>query len=163
MNYHGEVIIEFARRTRANLEFVEAASAHQPVHEVTQLANSLLGLLVFPRERYLNQIPKTPLRQLEAEGWPAIRTTYGEVRANNLWQLTRLLRNSIAHCNVRFVADDDGAIAAVELWNRDGKGKKTWATEITIADLRSLVYRFIDLLESEARPMGQAATDGADE
>lgn len=51
MDYQKEVIIDFARRTRANLEFIECAEkCGESVFEVIRLANSLLGLLVFPRE-----------------------------------------------------------------------------------------------------------------
>lgn len=47
--------LEFARRTRLNLEFIEHAAAGDPtkVHVVTQLTLSLLGLVVFPKEKLL--------------------------------------------------------------------------------------------------------------
>lgn len=57
MEYHERFIIDFAKRTRANLEFIEQAKpSGDQVFEVTQLVNSLLGLLVFSRERYLREM-----------------------------------------------------------------------------------------------------------
>ncbi len=44
-----EVIQDFARRTRKNLEAIDRLHAEgRQVYEVTQLVNSTLGLLVFP-------------------------------------------------------------------------------------------------------------------
>lgn len=49
--------IEIARRTRKNLEFIKAEfdclGRDSGVHVVTQLVNSLLGMVVLPREQYL--------------------------------------------------------------------------------------------------------------
>ena len=85
MQYHEQFIIDFAKRTRANLEFIEAAEKDgQSVFEVTQLANSLLGLLIFPKERYMDSIPNTPLAELVSNGWPDIKTTYGQLQQDTL-------------------------------------------------------------------------------
>lgn len=46
--------LEFARRTQKNLNHIEVAfNSGEDVHLVTQLANSFLGLIVFPWERNL--------------------------------------------------------------------------------------------------------------
>ena len=154
MDYQKEFIIDFARRTRRNLEFIEAAEKQgEDVLEVTQLANSLLGLLVFPREHYMKTIPNTPLSKLVEQGWPDIRTTYGKLKKDTLRQLMRMLRNSIAHCNVEFLADADSQITGIKVWNiyEDKKGEtrtKTWEAELSIADLRSIAFKFIELENS---------------
>lgn len=49
---------EFAVRTRRNLLAIEKAkTASEPVHVVVQLTNSLLGLIVFPKEKELFKGP----------------------------------------------------------------------------------------------------------
>lgn len=54
------VIEDFADRTRTNLALVERYAANGgEAYEVTQLINSLLGLLVSPRERLPRRIPRT--------------------------------------------------------------------------------------------------------
>jgi hypothetical protein len=64
-----EAIRDFARRTRKNLAVIDQlhAEGHE-VYEVTQLVNSTLGLLVFPQQEYVAQIPSTPLAELERDG-----------------------------------------------------------------------------------------------
>ena len=57
-----EVVLDFALRTRKNLEAIEALQRLDAgVFEVTQQINSMLGLLVFPQQEYVESIPKTPL------------------------------------------------------------------------------------------------------
>jgi len=155
MDYHKEFIIDFARRTRANLEFIDAAQARgETIFEVTQLANSLLGLLVFPREHYMKRIPNTPLSDLVEQGWPDIKITHGRLKEETLKQLMRMLRNSIAHCNVEFVPGLDMQITGVRLWNTVWDkaaecNRKTWQAELSIADLRAIAFKFVELIEEE--------------
>jgi hypothetical protein len=61
--------LEFARRTRRNLEFIEMAKeTGEHVHVVTQLTISLLGLVVFPKERLLlDQAKAKTLAAMRAE------------------------------------------------------------------------------------------------
>lgn len=157
MDYHKEFIIDFARRTRANLEFIESASEQGAnVFEVTQLANSLLGLLVFPREHYMRRIPDTPLGQLVEQGWPDIKTTHGRLKQDTLKQLMRMLRNGITHCNVEFLAGPDMQITGLTIWNsvedrNTGHNRRTWQAELTIADLRDIAFQFIELIEADVR------------
>ena len=151
MDYQKQFIIDFAKRTRANLEFIEAAQSRgENVFEVTQLANSLLGLLVFPREHYMKSIPNTHLSELAEQGWPTIRTTHGKLKQNNLKQLMRMLRNSIAHCNVEFIADENSEIIGIKVWNKNDNGEKTWQAKLSIDDLRSIAFKFIELIEKDA-------------
>lgn len=160
MDYQKEFILDFARRTRANLEFIEAAEARgDRVFEVTQLANSLLGLLVFPREHYMDSIPNTPLSDLVEQGWPTVRTTLGQLPQETLRQLMRMLRNSIAHCNVEFVASEDSQIVGLKVWNNDKHGSMTWHAELSISDLRAIAFKFINLIENNS---SSEATDIAD-
>lgn len=148
MEYQEQFIVDFARRTRANLEFIERAGKDgASVFEVTQLANSLLGLLVFPKERYIQSIPHTPLSELAAQGWPSVRTTQGQLREETLYGLIDMLRNSIAHCNVEFFSGPDSAISGIKVWNKY-KGQISWKAELTIADLRSIAFKFVELIES---------------
>jgi hypothetical protein len=74
-----KLIRDFAVRTRANLTRIYDLAAledgkepeSRTVFEVTQLINSMLGLLVFPKEAY-EGIPSTPISDLEESGYPCI-------------------------------------------------------------------------------------------
>lgn len=70
----------FAHRTRKNLDYIERAyAAGDDVHVVTQLALSLLGLIVYPKERKLVERVKTlKLNELQAKGWPTWRIELGK-------------------------------------------------------------------------------------
>jgi len=70
----------FAERTRKNLEhIVSGFNAGEDVHVVTQLINSLLGLVVFLHERkFVESIARMRLDELGRRGWPRIVVTKGE-------------------------------------------------------------------------------------
>lgn len=70
MDYQN-VVEEFARRTRTNLELLRKLSTSEPdAYEVTALVNSMLGLLVFPQQKDMNSIAETPVDELKQLGWP---------------------------------------------------------------------------------------------
>ena len=105
--------------------------------EVTQLINSMLGLLVFPQQKYVESIPKTPLEKLREDGWPIPRVTGEFQEATDLNQLIRYLRNAVAHFNIKFVGDGENNIKVLRVWNmapmrgQDGKiaEEKNWEAE----------------------------------
>lgn len=77
MDYE-DLVADFAERTRSNLDVLQKAQASgERVYEVTALVNSLLGLLVFPQQRFVELIPETPIAELRAQGWP-VPTVDGE-------------------------------------------------------------------------------------
>ena len=155
------LMLDFARRTQKNLEFVEqyvAAHASEPdveLYEVTQLINSLLGLLVFPQQSFYSKIPPISLDDLRAAGWPEIKMA-GQLRNNDLLGLLSYLRNAVTHCNIEFETRD-GRVCGVRLWNVPFEfsrcnreiqfSEADWKASLSIEDLRKMVYRFIALLE----------------
>ena len=162
MNYT-DVIRDFALRTRKNLEAIDVLAAnHGKVFEITQLINSLLGLLVFPQQKYVDSIPKTPLTELERTGWPIPRVRGKFEQVQDLNQLIRYLRNAVAHFNIVFIDDTNNNIALLRVWNmvpvrgedgkvqrgKDGKliEQKNWEAELGVKELRGIADRFIDLL-----------------
>ncbi len=147
MNYE-DVIADFATRTKKNLELIRRLQAEDPeseIYEVTQLVNSMLGLLVFPKERYFKEIPETSLAELEAQGWPIPKMRGDFKNPETLRQLIRLLRNSIAHFNLEFVVNERQQISGLILCNMQ-RGKKTWEAELSLGDLEGITERFIELL-----------------
>ncbi len=151
MNYQ-DLITDFAKRTLANLDLVQrAADEGRPdAYEVTQLWNSLLGLIVAPRERDVRRLPKTQLAQLYAIGWPVI-TTAGKLESETLRGLVGTLRHAIAHFNVEFHANGDGEIQQVSLWNEltDDEGHPLpdhphrWDGRLDIAQLEQLARKIV--------------------
>lgn len=145
MNY-SNVIREFAERTRLNLDYIEQAlDQGVEVYETTQLVNSLLGLLVFPQQRFIDDIPETPLAELREAGWPDIQVSGDLSRHKNLNELMRYLRNAIAHFNIQFIADSSNNLHSMKIWN-SFKGRKTWETVLTFDEIRIIVYKFTNLI-----------------
>ncbi len=143
-----ELIKEFARRTRLNLEFIEQY-ARQPgyeVFEITQLVNSALGLLLLPKEKLYDNIPETALFQLEKEGWPTIRPTGGE--SLTLKELVRHLRNAFAHTHFEYYSNSANEIDYLIIWDKAPQSKhKNWELQLSVKDLRLLMLRFAEKIE----------------
>lgn len=158
MTAYQNVVRDFIARTRRNLELVrehaEAEGAHsvadgeRRAFEVTQLVNSMLGLLVFPQQRYFNAIPHTPLEELVANGWPRVRAVDGFPDVEDLHDLMRYLRNAVTHFNIEFT-EQSGKISGVRVWNTKPNGVKNWKTELSMQDLESITERFCDLLDEQ--------------
>ena len=150
MDYH-DVVRDFAERTKKNLHTIERLRAEgEEVYESTQLINSMLGLLVFPREEFIHRIPETPFAELVRNGWPAPKVRDGFRQATDLRQLVRYMRNAIAHFNMVFLADEERKITGVRLWNTR-QGQRDWEAELTLEDLREIADRFIQLLVEDKR------------
>jgi hypothetical protein len=146
-----DLVRDFAARTRRNLEFINQhhSDSEAEVYEVTQLINSLLGLLVFPQQRFIDQIPAIPLKELEAQGWPRIRTSPNYPECQDLKKLVRYLRNAVTHFNVEFIPNTRGQIHGLKVWNKDPKTSKiTWEAELSLDELRAIVRLFMQQLES---------------
>jgi hypothetical protein len=140
----------FARHTRVNLEYIEAArQAQEDVHLVTQLANSLLGLVVFLCERnFVEHIKDVTLADLYNKGWPRINIVKGDCQT--LGGLIRRLRNAAAHGRIKFSSDSQKLVEVV-IEVEDRKGRQSvpdWCARMTAEDLRTFCLKFTELLEN---------------
>lgn len=158
---YDNVIYDFINRTRANLRLIEEHSAKAPqsddegliegndkeakAFEVTQLVNSLLGLVVFPQQHYRDQIPEEPLSKLEAMGWPKplVKGKFPD-DLNNPADLMRYVRNSIAHFNIEFTSSNNQTIDGIRVWNNRNQ-VENWSVFLRIEELKVLVNKFVDL------------------
>lgn len=158
MNYQN-IVVDFVYRTRKNLEYIDE-HINDPsvkIFETTQLINSMLGLLIFPEQRYFNNIPEISLKELLEQGWPRIEPTKRVkgspdfVDCSNLKDLMKCLRNSIAHFNIKFLANEKDEIIGLRIWNIDLRKKTkpiTWEADLSLYDLRLITFKFIELMES---------------
>lgn len=145
-----ELVKEFGERTLSNLDFVQRHAGRSDVYEITQLWNSLSGLLVLPYEHEVNAIQAT-LTEAAGLGWPELSETLplddAQSASTDLADQIRRLRNAVSHYNVEFLSDR-GSIIGVKVWNHQlpprGSGKSqrempiNWRTEISIAQLDQL-------------------------
>jgi hypothetical protein len=147
------LVRDFAHRTHENLDTLRNFQKAQPdiqVYEVTQLINSMLGLLVFPQQRYFKNIPETALNELVIQGWPIPKIEGNYPQVKNLRKLVGYLRNAITHCNIEFLSDDGVQISGLRVWNTGSRNDKTtWKASLTIADIEKITDNFIQLLLEE--------------
>lgn len=149
-----DLVRDFAKRTLHNLDVVkQSRDRGEEAYEVTQLINSMLGLIVLPKERYYDSIPETPIEELRSQGWPEPLLGGAFNTPANLREVLRMLRNSIAHFNVDFI-NYDGQISGVRLSNKN-RGQITWTATLSLADLEDITRRFIDLILIHERSAGQ--------
>lgn len=139
MEYNDDLISDFAARTLRNLDFVQerVRSGDKGLYDVTQLWNSLLGLIVLALETDKSRIPATPMAELESQGWP--RLTAGGRDGESLPDLVKNLRNAVAHANVRFVAGSDRQVGSVRMWNEYPPGNVRWKGRATVDELDRFV------------------------
>jgi hypothetical protein len=151
MDYHS-LVEDFARRTRSNLEALQSLRrSGVEVYEVTALVNSMLGLLVFPQQSYVDCLPEVLLEELASEGWPIPQVQGGYPQVANLRELVRYLRNAVSHFNVEFYSDNAGQLAGLTMWNTAPRSKKvTWKVRLTVNELEGIAMRFVALLLNES-------------
>ena len=145
---YDDLVKDFAVRTKHNMAvLMECQEQGVEVFEVTQLINSCLGLLVLPRERYMHEIPKIPIKELEEDGWPIPKVTPKSSQVKNLNELISYLRHAIAHGNIEFQGGNNNKIFAIKVWNKkNGKDPKNWEAILGLKELRGLLDRFSDLI-----------------
>jgi hypothetical protein len=157
-----DLVREFGERTLSNLNFIQQHADRPDVYEITQLWNSLSGLLVLPYEQEVNEIQAT-LAEAADRGWPHLSETFplAEARSasTDLADQVRRLRNAVSHYNVKFLSRR-GSIIAVKVWNhqpppRSGISQRempiNWQTEIPIAQLDQVARATATLFAGKLR------------
>ena len=158
MKYHN-LVRDFATRTLKNLEAIENAvrrDGEAELYEVTQLINSMLGLLVFPEQKYLNNVPRTSLGELRSQGWRVPEMKGTPPHADNLRELVRCLRNGISHFNIEFTSDGH-VLTGIKIWTckTDSQGGyvkerghrvREWEAQFGLSELREIAHKFVAML-----------------
>ena len=153
--------IGFAQRTRKNLKYIsEAFDAQEDLHVVTQLVNSLLGIVVVPKEQYFQEsFLNVSLEELPQHKWPKWDITLDEPKGKDrktetLKDLIRHLRNAAAHGRFTYmgVNEDQDAQNKSEIMIRvEDKYPKSddfnWRCEIRGDELYRFCIRFTEYME----------------
>jgi HEPN pEK499 p136 len=151
-----------AQRTLKNLNFIQQANAsgETDVHVITQMMNSLLGLLVFPVKDEFH----IPLKEVSLANPPDFQAVRKSLPAfpllpsltvalfedcSDLSRFFTRLRNAISHKHLTFSGDPDSRCPAKvmltfkdrERWKRGPKLSEAFDWEITMnaEDLEKLI------------------------
>ena len=150
--------IGFAIRTRKNLlKVIRAFKGGEDFHVVTHLVNSLLGIVVVPRERYHKaDFLSVPLAEIYQDGWPKWNILLDEPKGKQektetLDRLLTHLRNAAAHGRFSFTGDSESRNLE-EVWlvveDRPNKRAKTnWRAMIRGNELLDFCLKLCDDIE----------------
>ena len=151
MSNYTDFVKDFAERSRLNLEGLEANERRGgEIYEVTQLINSLLGMLVFIHEDEL--LPNTRLDGIP--GFPNVKPIVGK-RKTKLSDLVETLRNAVCHRQIEQAATGDGrTITGFSFWTTRSRGKKPrptiWKAKYSLAEIRCIANHLTELITDES-------------
>jgi hypothetical protein len=141
------------KRTRENLEVIEKAreTGDPKAHVVTQLGNSLLGLVVFPWEHQgLDNLKKRSMSAIKLEGWPDEIMEMGKDKTKTLGDFVHHMRNALAHGRIWFSSDNRN-LNEVTLVLKDRKSPKSpvyWRARLNGGHLRQFCDTLMKWIES---------------
>lgn len=128
-------------RTIRNLRAAEEIAGEDPrrFFEITQLVNSVIGMLIFPAEEALSALPEDLLLRPVANAHP--RVLHGDKDTFALiGPALRKLRNSFAHFNIEF-ENQNNQIVGLYAWSYRSPeaSEPEWVAYISVEDLRALL------------------------
>lgn len=119
---------ELNRRTKENLD------NYQGPYEVTQLINSMVGMLVIPRQIYLQNLENVPFDSALLQ---RLQTCCVQNQLLTLDKIVRRMRNAICHGHLEFCADSNNNIERVVF--KDTRQTPIFEMDISIDLLRDFV------------------------
>ena len=145
----------FARRSIRNLTLAEESfNSRGDFHVVTQLVNSLLGIVIVPRKRQANAaFLSVTMAELANRSWPewSFTGTAGK-QSETLGDFLRNLRNATAHGHFAFAGDPDSRhLPDVKILVSNGPiGTSPWSYEIQGDKLYEFCTLLADYIERHA-------------
>lgn len=154
MEYKEDFHRSFIERTHKNL------TDYTGEYEATHLINRLLGLLIVPKEKLIEDLPTTPLDALDTEEWGNIpmwpngptRCDLGHEHVLTLRQFVRRLRNAVAHFGLSPL-HDSGVVRGFKF--EDGNnGRNDFSASTRVNELRRFIIKMAKTLtpSAEATP-----------
>lgn len=161
--YHEQPVLLLLYRTIQNLKFIDRHKSHHGPFEVTQLINSFLAVVAHPWDQLLDQ---SKLEQVTLESkvfkgcrfpvFPSVPVEGEPAKLDNAYDLLRVLRNGIAHGNMKRldrktlrrlrqtgplprVKEDE--IAGIKLWNKKSD------TDLIVYELQQILMAMMRLCE----------------
>jgi HEPN pEK499 p136 len=165
----GPLLQELAQRILANLDLIDdlalatetrGMDQKRPPYTDTQLLISLLGVLVFPHERTngalgrllsnYDGLSRVVAIRYSAAGPGRVEITGSDgeretVDPTSIRNLPKLLRNGIAHFNIRPI-ERNGSFAGIRVWNKDDSEQITLVADLDFSELRPLARYILNAL-----------------
>ena len=156
-------IKDFSERTKFNLDYIKKCRKENGPYEVTQMINSLLGIIILPVEKYkdsyiqpLNK-DKARFDELKASINRIVdnckkenryRSTYSSI--DNPFAFLRRLRNAVSHSGkygLHFypLTESGENISGIILYDFDDNHNSEFCIHLTIEELENLIHYATDL------------------
>jgi len=155
MKYRDEndFIKEFFERTVYNLKLYNKnnkSGNKNFKYEVTQLINSLLGLVVFVKEDDLsfNSINLDTIVKIEDINWRYDHRNSGECEDKNFSNFLRHIRNAISHKRLK-IKSKDKQISSVVFKDEQRRNNNIFEVELNIEQINSLVKELSKCIEEQ--------------
>jgi hypothetical protein len=155
MNYENKVL-DIVRRTNENLVATDrwrAGDPSTPFHEVTNLVNSLLGLIVVPKEEILGYMRQVEVRPHGISDW-GVAFELVQVEGSLPRELRPFLtglRNAIAHAGLDFPSDGT-SITGITFANRtNDKARILWTAKFNLEGMRCFLAPLTKEVERACR------------
>jgi hypothetical protein len=150
--------IDFIKRTKSIIEqydeHVMPKVDKKEQFDVTLFLNCFIGLLIVPQQNWYDNIPEECISSdewgIEPECIHSIKDKKGRNEGNNIKNVARHLRNSIAHYNFKGISSGAGDNQIVNIEFKDFKDEthriQTFEAVIPIAALKKFTTKFIETL-----------------
>ena len=142
------------QRAWNNLKLIERSydTEHQG-HVVTQLVQTLIALVAFPKEKgFLARIERCQLQELEKRGWPRPKQVVG--KTVTLHHLFKGMRNAVCHGLMKFYGDSGHGsnsrnLSEISIEFSDRKNDSApihWQIVMEGPELRRFLYYILEYL-----------------
>ena len=141
---------DLVHRTIVNLDFVTQKSAEFGLHEVTQLINSFLAVLIINWDAVSRAWPHL---SMEGISWPEI----GQRSRRSPKDSIKKIRDALAHGLFTFEEGGSQQIIALYLWTCPEKDNAVdWDARVTVEDMRKILDCIQQVLEKQDIPFPEA-------
>lgn len=142
MSYYKEQEYDFVNRTKKLISQYENFQIDEKERfEVTLLINCFVGLLITPQQHWIDEIPETLIRNkewgLKKEYFRICKDTNGN-ELLDIKQVTRHLRNSVAHYRFQVFSNQNDIIKSIKFTDKNNNGI-TFEAEIPISKLKEFL------------------------
>lgn len=144
-----DLVKDFASRTFQNLQYIQEGKAKgDEVFEVTALISSLLGLIVFPKEKLSLKSFNNQLCDLAKSGWPDINSKEKIQKTITFADFFVKMRHAVAHGNIIAQSHtSNNEITELTFWNiHPRSNEKDWEINLSVAEIKQLVEKICPLI-----------------
>lgn len=150
MSHYKTQEIDFINRTKTIIEqYDNFKIADKEKYEVTLLLNCLVGLLILPQQHWFDSLPIEEISQKEWGINPNHISKIKTGETKNIKDVSRHLRNSIAHYQFKAFDNSSNQISSIKFKDKDQAGNITFEAIIPLQNLRQFVNKLTNTFTNE--------------